>query len=395
MKAIRLAAALIIFLSMAAVVKAANGEDISRTFNVNKGGTLKVNIMLGDISIDTWNKNEVSVSIGDVDESQHSLLNIYQSGNNVTLQFNGSGVYGESDVKVTVPSEYNLNIQTNKGDVKLFNNLKGSVRIDTKSGDITLSSVSGDLKVLTNGGDITLGAITGNANATTYGGNITTGNVNGSLSLTTMGGDIHTQNITNKANINTKGGSIILKNVGGDLDAETNGGDVMVEDVGGDAVIFTMGGSINIKKVSGSATLKTNGGNITLLGATRYIKARTFGGNLKLHNISGTVDAGTNSGDIYVELKSLGDGTSSLKSMNGGIKLFIDPSVKATINAVAFGIHYGESSDDYIKSDFPAKRTESSQFGSTSKATITLNGGGSVINVRSDNAGIEIRKLKK
>ncbi len=395
MKAIRLAAGLVIILSLAILAKAADSGDISKTFNVNKGGTLKVNLMLGDISIDTWNKNEVNVSISDVDESQRSLLNIYQSGNNVTVQFNGSGSHGKSDVRVTVPSEYNLNLETNRGDVSLSNNIKGSLRIDTRSGDISLAGVSGDLKALTNGGDITLGTITGNANATTYGGDITTGNVNGSLSLTTMGGDIHTQNISDKANINTKGGTISLKNIGGDLNAETNGGDVIAEDVGGDAIISTMGGSINVKKVSGSAELKTNGGNITLLGASRSTSARTFGGNIKLYSINGTVDASTNSGDIYLELRSVGSGKSSLESMNGGVKLFINPSAKATINAVAYGVQYDESSEEIIKSDFPAKRSGTSQYGGSAKATITLNGGGSVINIRSDNAGIEIRKLKK
>jgi len=210
-----------------------------------------------------------------------------------------------------------------------------------------------------------------------------------------MGGDIQTQNISQKAFINTKGGTITLKNVGGDLKAETNGGDVNVEDVGGDAFINTMGGSIIVKKVSGSADLKTNGGNITLSGASGSIEARTFGGNVMLYNLKGTVDANTSSGDIYIELRSVGNGTSSIASMNGGVKLFIDPSVKATINAVAYGVQYGESITDYIKSDFPIKRSETSQYSSSTKGMVTLNGGGSIINIRSDNDSIEIRRLKK
>ena len=395
MKAIRLIAALLFFSSVAVILKAADGEDVTKSFKVNKGGTLKVNIITGDITVNTWNRNEVNVSIDNIDENQHNLLNIYQTGNNVTVQFNGSGYYGSSDVKVSVPSEYNLELETNQGDVQLTNNIKGSVRIDTRSGDISLAEVNGDLKILTNGGDINLSSVTGNANATTYGGDITTGIINGSLTLTTMGGDIHTQNITKKAFINTKGGTIVLKNVGGDLKAETNGGDVVVGDVDGDAYISTMGGSIHTKKVSGSATLKTNGGNIKLLGASGKTEARTYGGNLELYNVSGTVDATTNSGDIYIELKPGSSGTSSISSMNGGVKLFVDPSARTTMNAVAYGVQYGGSITDYIKSDFPIKRSDTSEYSSSTKGTVVLNGGGSMINVRSDNDRIEIRKLRK
>ncbi|MCL5031464.1 MAG: hypothetical protein M1480_20875 [Bacteroidetes bacterium] len=394
MKAIRLTAALLFFSSLAVILKAADGDDVTKSFKVNKGGTLKVYIMTGDITVDTWNKNEVNVSIANIDENQNNLLNISQSGNNVTVKFNGSGYYGNSNVKVSVPSEYNLNLQTSQGDVQLSNNLKGSVQIETRSGDITLASINGYLKALTNGGDITLNAVNGTADVTTYGGDITTGNVNGNLSLSTMGGDIEAQNITGKADISTRGGTINLLNVGKDLHAITNGGDITTGDVGGNADISTMGGSIHMKKVSGSAILKTNGGNIKLFGASGSTKARTFGGNLELYNINGSVDASTNSGDIYIELKP-GGSSSSIASMNGGVKLFIDPSAKATINAVAYGVQYGESINDYIKSDFPMKRSETSQYSSSTKATITLNGGGSNINVRSDNDRIEIRKLKK
>ncbi len=395
MKATRLAAALLIFSSMAVIVKAANGDDISKSFKVNKGGTLKVHIMSGDISVDTWNKNEVNVTIENIDESQYNQLNISQSGNNVTVQFNGSGYYGSSDVKVSVSSEYNLNLETNQGDMRLSNNIKGSVQIETRGGNITLASINGYLKALTNGGDITLSTISGTAEVTTYGGDITTGNVNGNLTLSTMGGDIEAQNITGKADISTKGGTINLLNVGKDLHAVTNGGDITSGDVGGNADISTMGGSIHVKKVSGSAILKTNGGNIKLLGASGSTEARTYGGNLELYNLYGTVDANTNSGDIYLELKPSGNGKCSIASMNGGVKLFIDPSAKATINAVAYGVQYGESVTDYMKSGFPMKRSETSQYSSSTKATIILNGGGSNINVRSDNDRIEIRKLKK
>ncbi len=395
MKSMRLIAAFLFFSSIVLFLKAADGEDVVKSFKVDKGGTLKISLMNGSISIDTWNKNEVNISIENVDDSQKNLLSFGQTGNNVTVKFDGSGSYGSTEVRVSVPSEFNLILQTNKGDIKLSNNLKGNIQIDTKSGDITLASVNGYLKALTYGGDINLSSLSGNAEVSTYGGDITTGNINGNLELSTMGGDIETKNISGKANIVTKGGTISLMNIGKDLKAKTNGGDVIVGDVGGSVDISTLGGSIHAKKISGNATLKTNGGNIKLLGASGSTIARTFGGNLELYNITGNVDANTNSGDIYIELKPSSSGSSSISSMNGGVKLFIDPSAKVTINAVAYGVKYGESIADYIKSDFPIKRSDDSEYSSSAKGTVILNGGGSTINIRSDNDRIEIRKLKK
>jgi hypothetical protein len=352
-----------------------NNGDIKKSFNVNKGGTLKVSINTGDITIQTWNKNEVNIRIGDVDENR-SGLNIYQSGNNIIVQYNGSGYYNSNDVRVYVPTEYSLDLRTNQGDIALRNDLKGTCQAVTGGGDINLSNITGYVNVKTNGGEVTIG------------------NIYNDLVLSTNGGDIIVGNIYGKGDVQTMGGSIKIGNVGKYLYAKTMGGDIETGDIGGNADVNTMGGSINVKKVSGTAKLTTNGGDIKILGSWGPVYSRTYGGSLNLYNINGSITASTSAGDIYAELRSV-KGYSKIESMNGSVRFYIDPNAKATIYAKVNLGGWEGSDEKPIQSDFPAKNYESGKYSGTVSATYLINGGGETINISTVNDGIEIRKLRK
>jgi hypothetical protein len=174
------------------------------------------------------------------------------------------------------------------------------------------------------------------------------------------------------------------------------GGDITAGDIGGNADVSTMGGDISVKKVSGSASLKTNGGDVKILGSSGSVIAKTFGGDLSLSNLNGTVDASTSSGDIYVELRSTGGGSSKLESMNGSVRLYIDPNLKATIYAnVRLSGWSGDDDERPISSEFPAKDYKSSKYSGEVNAIYLINGGGDNITIKTVNDGIELKKLKK
>ena len=353
-----------------------NSGNVNRSFKVNKGGILKLSVNTGDLTIETWNKNEVDVRILDADDNQNGSLNIYQSGNNVIVQNSGSGYYNNSDVKVSVPVEFNLDLKSNQGDVIVHNELKGSCQIVTGGGDITLNNVTGYTNLKTNGGDIAAG------------------NINGDLVLGTNGGDITVKNVSGKGDIQTNGGEINIGNVGKYLSVKTYGGDITTGDIGGNADVSTMGGNVSVKKVSGSAKLSTNGGDIKILGSSGSTYARTFGGNLYLYNINGSITASTSSGDVYAELKSV-NGYSKIETMNGSVKLYIDPNAKATINVNVVTSGWGGSDDRPVISEFPVKSYDSNKYSGTVNATYKINGGGDTITIKTINDSVELRKLRK
>lgn len=353
-----------------------NSGNVSRSFKVNKGGTLKVSVNSGDVTIETWNKNEVYVRISDADDNQNNSLNIYQSGGTIIVQNNGSGYYNSSDVRVSVPVEFNLDLKSNQGDIIVHNELKGNCQIST------------------GGGDVTLGNVTGYANLKTNGGDIVAGNINGDLVLSTNGGDVTVRNIYGKGDIQTKGGEISVGNVGKYLYVKTFGGDIVTGDIGGSADVSTMGGNISVKKVSGSAKLSTNGGDVKILGSTGSTYARTYGGNLYLYNISGSINASTSSGDIYAELRAV-YGSSKLETMNGSVKFYIDPNAKATINVNVVTSGWGGSDEKPVISEFPAKSYDANKYSGNVNATYKINGGGDTIVIKTINDSIELRKLRK
>ena len=382
MKSFKLAALLLILAAafssydLRAALKSDDNGDVIRSFKVNKGGTLKISVNTGDITVETWGKSEVYVRVRDVDDNNNNSTAIYQSGNNIFVQYNGSGYGNNSDVKVFIPIEYNLDLNSNQGDIILHNQLKGNCQTSTGSGDITLSDITGYVNVKTNGGDVTAG------------------NIYGDLTLGTNGGDITVANVSGKGDIQTNGGDIKIGNVRNYLNVKTYGGDITTGDIGGNADVNTMGGNIDVKKVSGGATLNTNGGDIKILGSWGWVSARTYGGSIYLYNINGSINASTSSGDIYAELKSV-KGSSKLESLNGSVRFYIDPDIKATIYANVNLGGWGGSGEKPIISEFPANNYDSGKYSGSVSAAYKINGGGDSITINTINGGIEIHKLRK
>ena len=371
-------AVLFLFVSAGSVI-AGETQQSSKSFKVSKGGLIKISLTTGNIRINTWDKNEVNVrmeNMGDADEMNAHQIKIYQSGNTVTVENRGGGGWPNSnDVSVSVPTEFNADLNTNQGNIDIRADLNGTV------------------SVFTGGGDITVKNITGKINFKSYGGGINTNNIGGDADISTNGGDIECGNFSGNAELKTLGGSITVGNVSRNLNASTNGGEITTGEIGGKAEVVTLGGEIDIKKVASSATVKTNGGNIKLSGSNGPVNAVTMGGNIDLYKVSGPVQVKTFAGDIYTELEAVGNSSSKISTLSGNISLYINPSEKATIKCEAKNASYG-SGEKAIVSDFNPESYKESQYSGFTDASYNLNGGGQQISLSTLNGGIKIKKLK-
>ena len=88
MKSKHLAAITLIFL-LSAIINITVAQDQKKSFTVNKGDILKVSTNMGNITIDTWDKNEVNVIVKNVIDSEIALLTMVQNGNKVEVIFEG------------------------------------------------------------------------------------------------------------------------------------------------------------------------------------------------------------------------------------------------------------------------------------------------------------------
>jgi len=362
------------------LVSASEDGSRSKSFNVGKGGTIEVSTSRGDICISPWEKNEVSVVIEGLDDEDLDNVKMAQNGNTVRVSYRSRWDDGSGHVRFTisVPSQFNLDMNTSGGDLEVKGGLTGKIDGSTSGGDIKLGNVfGGPLEVTTSGGDIRTGKIEGDGSLKTAGGDIHVGSVNGSLSVNTSGGNIQVETVTKS------------------LDAKTAGGDIVIGDVGGEAHVSTSGGDVNVGKVSGKASLSTAGGDIELKGASGKVNARTSGGDVKLQNITGAIDAKTSGGEVEAELIPSGKGGSRLSSSGGDVRLSIDENSKATIEATIRLDGWGSRKSRYIvKSEFPKDSYETDEEADEIRAVYKLNGGGELIELSTSNSNIEIHKLR-
>ena len=349
-------------------------ERITRSFQVKKGDNLTTKVT-GDVRVESWSKDEVSIEVTGLDKSDLDELKINQDRNtvNVTLR----DVEGVSFL-IKTPEQFNLEVRTGGGDLscvgKFYGNISGS----------------------TAGGDITVGTVKGNVNMTTAGGDISTGDINGDLKVSTAGGDIQVGTISGEGKLATSGGDITVAGSNKSLSLSTSGGDIKVGNVNGDLSASTSGGDISVGDVNGVAKLNTSGGDIKLAGAKGTTKVNTSGGDIRLENLYGSVKANTSGGEVYVELNPDGSDESKISSSGGNIKLLIPENAKATIEAVIKVRSKNDLKGRFtITSDYKLENYNVDEDSREITATVNLNGGGKLIKLNTSNSKIEIKKWNK
>jgi DUF4097 and DUF4098 domain-containing protein YvlB len=297
---------------------------------------------------------------------------VYVSGELSGSRHHDHSAGAEFDIKL--PARFNLDVETQGGDIGVEGALQGEARLTTAGGDIHTTDISGPIKVETAGGGISLGNLGARAEARTAGGSIQVGNVRGD------------------ANIETSGGEIQVGQVDGTLRAETAGGDVVIAGAAGQVVAQTAGGQIEVGPTGGSVRAETAGGSIRLQGARGRVVAETAGGSIDLLQLEAGVRASTSAGRILAEFNASAKtfAASQLETSMGDVYVYLPVGLRLTIDAAI-----DAAAGHHIVTDFPLSILgDKEDFGEhTIRGHGTLNGGGEVLRIRTVAGDIEIRKL--
>jgi DUF4097 and DUF4098 domain-containing protein YvlB len=279
-----------------------------------------------------------------------------------------------AEFNIKLPARFNLDVETQGGDIGLEGALQGEARLITAGGDIHATDISGPTRVETAGGGIGLG------------------NLGARAEVRTAGGSIHIGNVRGDATIETSGGQIQVGQVDGTLRAETAGGDVVIAGAAGQVMAQTAGGQIEVGPTGGSVRAETAGGSIRLRGARGRVVAETAGGSIDLLQLEGGVRASTSAGRILAEFNATAKTfvASQLETSVGDVYVYLPVGLPLTIDAaidVAAGHH--------IFTDFPLNILGDKEDFSerTIRGHGTLNGGGEVLRIRTVAGNIEIRRL--
>ena len=355
-----------------------------------EGGKLILRADMGSVDITPGSGNQleghavVRVYTGSEEKARRvfdayhlSAHSIEGGGVYVSAEFTGSrhhdGSMGvEFDIKL--PARFNLDVETQGGDINLEGPLQGEARLTTAGGDIHTADINGPVRVETAGGSIGLG------------------NLGARAEVRTAGGSIYIGNIRGDATIETRGGGIQVGEADGTLRAETAGGDVVIAGGGGQVMAQTAGGQIQVGPTRGTVRAETSGGSIRLQGARGQVVADTAGGSIDLLDLGAGVRANTSAGRILAEFEASAKtfAASQLETSMGDVYVYLPADLPLTIDAAI-----DAAAGHHIVTDFPLSILGDKEDFSerTIRGQGTLNGGGEVLRIRTVAGNIEIRKL--
>jgi DUF4097 and DUF4098 domain-containing protein YvlB len=195
--------------------------------------------------------------------------------------------------------------------------------------------------------------------------------------------------VSGRARILTHSGEIRVGGAGAGADLKTFGGDIVIGPVTGDLKASTMAGEIRAGAVSGSALADTAGGDIVIERVGGNLDAKTAGGDIVAPVVGGAVRAATAGGDVRIGIASReAKGGITIHNSGGDVSLTLPGDYKADIELVVTGTD--DDDELAIRSDFPnlsiAKRSGSQ------RATLSLNGGGEKVIVRTTSGTIRLKK---
>jgi len=293
-------------------------DTIRKGFNVQPGGTLRLDAGTGSVKIVSGGTG-LAVEVVRTARGRNSeerfrehKVDFKQSGNDVIITGDSEDRwdhwFSDFDVQwnIRVPAQYNVDVKTS-------------------GGSINLADIGGTVEARTSGGSIRTGHLGGAAKLNTSGGSIHVTGANGEVVAHTSGGSIDIGDSAARVEARTSGGSIKLGHVRGEVMARTSGGGIRIEDAAGRVDASTSGGSIHAsisRQPVGDSRLSTSGGGVTVTiagGIGVELDARASGGGVHA-DIPVTVQ-GTQDDDSIQGRIGAGGPKLVLRSSGGGIRV--------------------------------------------------------------------------
>ncbi len=219
-------------------------------------------------------------------------------------------------------------------------------------------------------GEVIRGDISGDFVSTSTGGSYRVGNVSGRVTILTQSGEIHVRSAGAGADLKSLGGDIVIGPVNGDLKASTMAGDIRAGAVTGSALADTAGGDIRIDRIAGNLDAKTAGGDVVVPRVGGGVRAATAGGDIRIGMASRDLKGGV-----------------TIRNSGGDVSIWLPADCKADVEMIVEG---ADEDDTAIRSDF-GNLTVSKRPG-YQRATLSLNGGGERVVIRTSSGTIRLKK---
>lgn len=203
-----------------------------------------------------------------------------------------------------------------------------------------------------------------------------------SVRLNTSGGGISVKELEGAVEANTSGGGLSFAQIRGPLKGDTSGGGIEVADSEGKIEVNTSGGGITVKGGGGSLKADTSGGAITVKRFAGPARVGTSGGGITIEDVAGEVCGDTSGGPIHAVLPAPVPGHVELSTSGGGVTVRVPESAAFQLDAETSG---GGTSCE-LPITIEGKKEHDRLKG-------TVNGGETLVRLRSSGGGIQVKKL--
>lgn len=295
------------------------GEKVDEVVDTKAKGKVEINVMNGDVTIHSWDKNQVKV-VGELDDKAEGYQFEAHGNGQVTFKVNmpknrwNNNYYNDkgSQLEIWLPKSNKLRFEGVNVNVTA-SKINGGTMINTVNGDIAASELSKRVHLETVNGTIDAKSLSDKISLNTVNGKVLDNNSVGSIEIETVNGDITSTSKAEEVNISNVNGDIDLmlqlvheleiSTVNGDIDGKLELADdarFYVSTVGGDADIEFTG------KVSASFNIEAHaGGDITNKLTKDKVKKAKYGPGESLRFSTGggeaEVEMSTVSGDITIK----------------------------------------------------------------------------------------------
>jgi DUF4097 and DUF4098 domain-containing protein YvlB len=243
-----------------------------KTFTVHGPVQLDVRLPSGAVDVDATLADRVEIELLASDEESQRLVDAAR----VDLRETG----GQPEILVDVPPRtggFALSM--------LFGRQGVGCRVRCPSGS--------SLKVRTKSAEITAGPELGSVDVATASGDVELDDVRGDLSAKTASGDVRARTVAGRTSIATASGDLVLDRAGGPFAANTASGDVVVGEALADAKANTASGDVRFACVQAGQVSANSASGDVAIGVRRGSRAH--------------LDCTTVSGDASSELELSGD----------------------------------------------------------------------------------------
>lgn len=265
------------------------------------------------------------------------------------------------------------------------------VKVETKGGNLALSSVSGSIIGATTGGNVKIDTVSGPVKIMSGGGNMEASNVASDLYFQSGGGNVLIDRANGQVVVKTGGGQVSIGTAGPTV-VETGAGNVDVKRCNGDLHATTGGGNLNLGDVYGAVTADSGGGTVKLASAKGDVRVVTGGGAVELMKLGQSAHVETGGGSITAQFvagrSQFKD--SSLRTAVGNIVVYLPRDLGVSVHAST-----EMANGTGITSTFTGLTisSEGGKYGPKSmSAEGSLNGGGPILRVRTTIGQIDIRQ---